>query len=97
MALQTTGSAGLTAEMKTYYDRTLLQRALPKLIHQKFGQTKSIPKNNGKIVEFRKFSGIATATTPLTEGGPFTNFKDLTVTTQTATVAQFFRHWSTSY
>lgn len=89
MALQTTVSGGLTAEMKTFYDRQLLYRALPTLLHAKFGQTKDIPANAGKIIEFRKFSGLAVATTPLTEGALFTNLKDLTVTSTTATVAQY--------
>jgi len=89
MALQTTVSAGLSSEMKTFYDRQLLTRTVPELIHAKFGQKKPIPKHGGRIIEFRKFSGLAVATTPLTEGALFTNLKDLTVTATTATVAQY--------
>lgn len=89
MALQTTGSAGLADEMKTFYDRVLLRRTVPKLVHTKFGQRKRIPKHGGRIIEFRKFSGLAVATTPLTEGALFTDLKDLTVTATTATVAQY--------
>jgi N4-gp56 family major capsid protein len=89
MALQTTVSAGLSAEMKTFYDRQLLTRTVPYLIHAKFGQKKTIPAHGGRIIEFRKFSGLAVATTPLTEGALYTNLKDLTVTATTATVAQY--------
>lgn len=89
MALQTTASAGLSAEMKTFYDRQLLLRTTPFLVHAKFGQRKRIPERAGRIIEFRKFSGLAVATTPLTEGALFTNLKDLTVTATTATVAQY--------
>lgn len=89
MALQTTASAGLSAEMKTFYDRQLLTRTVPILLHAKFGQQKPIPAHGGRIIEFRKFSGLAVATTPLTEGALFTNLKDLTVTATTATVAQY--------
>jgi N4-gp56 family major capsid protein len=89
MGLQTTVSAGLSSEMKTFYDRQLLTRTVPELIHAKFGQKKPIPKNAGRIIEFRKFTGLAVATTPLTEGALFTNLKDLTVTATTATVAQY--------
>jgi N4-gp56 family major capsid protein len=89
MGLQTTVSAGLSAEMKTFYDRQLLTRTVPNLIHAKFGQKKRIPAHGGRIIEFRKFSGLAVATTPLTEGALFTNLKDLTVTATTATVAQY--------
>jgi N4-gp56 family major capsid protein len=89
MALQTTASAGLSAEMKTFYDRQLLTRTVPKLLHSRFGQKKRIPAHGGRIIEFRKFAGLAVATTPLTEGALFTNLKDLTVTSTTATVAQY--------
>ena len=88
MALQTTGSAGLTAEMKTFYDRVLLERTVPVLLHGNFGQKRSIPMHGGKIIEFRRFSALPVATTPLTEGTPPT-LKDLTVTAITATVSQF--------
>lgn len=89
MALQTTQSAGLSDEMKTFYDRVLLTRTVPNLIHAKFGQRKRIPAHGGRIIEFRKFSGLAVATTPLAEGVLFTNLKDLTVTATTATVSQY--------
>jgi N4-gp56 family major capsid protein len=89
MALQTTASAGLSDEMKTFYDRQLLTRTVPLLVHARFGQKKTIPTHGGRIIEFRKFAGLAVATTPLTEGALFTNLKDLTVTATTATVAQY--------
>ena len=88
MSLQTTLLAGLTPEMKTFYDRVLLERALPVLLHNQFGQTKNIPARGGKTIEFRRFAGLPTATTPLTEGQPPT-LKDLTVTAITATIAQY--------
>lgn len=40
---------------KTYYDRNLLENAKTKLVHAEYGQKRSIPKNNGKTVEFRKW------------------------------------------
>jgi hypothetical protein len=43
MALQTTASVGLSDEMKTFYDRQLLTRTVPLLVHAKFGQKKTIP------------------------------------------------------
>jgi N4-gp56 family major capsid protein len=88
MALNNTASAGLSVEMKTFYDRVLLERTLPVLLHDKFAQKKTIPMHGGKTIEFRKFSALAVATTPLTEGVPPT-LKDLTATAITATVAQY--------
>ena len=63
----TTGN-DLTAEMKTFYEKTLLEAARPSLVHQQFGKKVSIPARNGRTVEFRKFSSLKKALTPLTEG-----------------------------
>ena len=86
--LQTTLLAGLSAEMKTFYDMTLIDEAQANLVHDQFGQKRPIPKNGGKTIEFRKFAALAKATTPLTEGVT-PDGKGLTVSTITATVAQY--------
>ena len=86
--LQTTLLPGLSAEMKTFYDMTLIDEAQAALVHDQFGQKRPIPKNGGKTIEFRKFAALAKATTPLTEGVT-PDGKGLTVTTITATVAQY--------
>jgi len=65
---QTTGTANLSSEMKTYYDTTLIHSAEPKLVHAQFGQKRNIPQGRGKIIEFRRFSQLPKALTPLTEG-----------------------------
>lgn len=85
--LHTTGSAGLSAEMKTYYDRRLIARALPNLLFAKFGQKRGIPRRGGKIVEFRKFASLGVAKTTLTEGTP-PDGQTLSVSAITATVEQ---------
>jgi N4-gp56 family major capsid protein len=89
MALHTTTSTGLSAEMKTFYDRMLLERTVPLLLHSKFGQQKPIPAHGGRIIEWRKFAALSTATTPLVEGTLYSDLKDLTVTTLTGTVDQY--------
>ena len=66
--VQTTLSDGLSAEMKTFYDMTLIDEASANLVHAQFGQKRPIPKNGGKTIEFRKFAPLAKAITPLTEG-----------------------------
>lgn len=58
----------LTPEMKTYYDRALIRFASPKLVHAQFGQQKPIPAGSGKTIEFRRFSPLPKALTPLTRG-----------------------------
>jgi N4-gp56 family major capsid protein len=89
MALQTSGSSGLAASVKTFYDRQLLERTTPKLLHSKFGQPKRIPRNSGKIIEWRKFDGLANATTPLVEGTLYNDLKDLNITSITGTIEQY--------
>ena len=86
--LQTTLLPGLSAEMKTFYDMTLIDEAQAALVHDQFGQKRPIPKNGGKTIEFRKFAALAKATTPLTEGVT-PDGKGLTVSTVTATVNQY--------
>jgi len=84
----TTLSPGLSAENKTYYEKTLLNNAEPNLIHNQFGDEYDIPKNGGKTIEFRKYDSLPKAIEPLTEGvTPKGN--SLNVTAVTATVAQY--------
>ena len=54
--------------VQAFYDRNLLERALPALVHDKFGQMRNIPKNNSDAIKFRRYDALPTATTPLTEG-----------------------------
>lgn len=83
-----TTSDSLSAEMKTFYDKTLITLASPYLVHDQFGQKRDIPKNGGKIIEFRKFSSLPKALTPLTEGVTPTGNK-LNVSSVSATVEQY--------
>ena len=86
--LQTTLLPGLSVEMKTFYDMTLLDEAQASLVHDQFAQKRPIPKGSGKTIEFRKFASLPKALTPLTEGVT-PDGKSLTVTAITATVAQY--------
>lgn len=85
---QTTVLSPLSAEMKTFYEDTLIDMAGPKLVHDQFGDKYPIPKNGGKTIEFRKYSPLAKATTPLTEGVTPAG-SSLSVSTITATVNQY--------
>lgn len=63
----TTGD-GMSAEMKEYYSDYLIDLAEPELVHDQFGQKHPIPKNGGKIIEFRQYDPLPEMTTPLVEG-----------------------------
>ena len=83
-----TTDSGLSAENKTFYDRTLLESAKPNLIHSQFGQKRPIPKNGGKKIEFRRYGALPKALTPLTEGVT-PDGRKLTVTAVEAEVHQY--------
>lgn len=83
-----TTDSGLSAENKTFYDRTLLESAKPNLIHAQFGQKRPIPKNGGKKIEFRRYGALPKALTPLTEGVT-PDGRKLTVTAIEAEVHQY--------
>jgi N4-gp56 family major capsid protein len=85
---QTTLLSGLTPEMKTFYDMTLIDEASANLVHDQFGQKRPIPAGGGKTIEFRKFAPLAKATTALQEGVT-PDGKSLTVTAVSAEVAQY--------
>lgn len=86
MAIETT--ATLTAAIKPFYDRGLLERATPALVHSQWGQERIIPMNVGKSIEFRKYNSLAAATSALTEG-TVPSETALTTSTVTATLAQY--------
>ena len=83
-----TTDSGLTNEMKTYYSDYLIDLAEPELVHDQFGQKQPIPKNGGKIIEFRKYDSLPKVLTPLTEGVTPDGQK-LTMSVITSTVNQY--------
>ena len=50
------------------YQRTLLQPATPKYVHNKFAQKFNIARKSGNTMKFRRYARYSAATTPLTEG-----------------------------
>ena len=83
-----TNAGALSAEMKTFYDKTLITLASANLVHEQFGQKRPIPKNGGKTIEFRRFSRLPKALKPITEGITPAGNK-LNVTAITCSVDQY--------
>lgn len=83
-----TDSDSLSAEMKTFYDKTLITLAGANLIHEQFGQKRPIPAGGGKTIEFRKFSKLPKALKAITEGVTPKGNK-LSVSKVSATVDQY--------
>ena len=85
---QTTGSADLSTEMKTFYSKYLITLAEPNLVHDQFAQKHPIPANGGKTIEFRKYDSLPKALDALTEGVT-PHGRSLKVTPLTATISQY--------
>lgn len=83
----TTGD-GMSAEMKIFYSDYLIDLAEPELVHDQFGQKHPIPKNGGKVIEFRQYDPLPEQTTPLVEGVT-PDGQSLTVKTITSEVKQY--------
>ena len=84
----TTDASGMSAEMKTFYEKRLIDQAEPALVHDQFGDPYPIPANGGKNIEFRKYDSLPKATTPLTEGVT-PDGQTMNVSTVTAEVRQY--------
>ena len=83
-----TTSSGVSAEMKTFYNNQLLQNVRANLVFNHFGKKTTLPKGNGKNVEWRRMKTFAPITTPLQEGQiPTGNSLEFEV--KTAPVAQY--------
>lgn len=87
MATTTQTYGNLTAEQRTFYDRTLLSRLLPNLTFLKYGQKRPMPKNEGDTINFRRFNSLDVPAASLTEGVT-PDGDNLSITAVTATVAQ---------
>ena len=81
-------TATMSKEMKTFYEKRLIDQAEPRLVHDQFADYYPVPQNGGKTIEFRKYDSLPKADTPLTEGVT-PNAQALTVTPLTATVKQY--------
>lgn len=87
MATTTQTYGNLTAEQRTFYDRTLLSRLLPNLTFLKYGQKRPMPKNKGDNINFRRFNSLDVPANSLTEGVT-PDGDNLSITAVTATVKQ---------
>lgn len=86
--MPTTVFATMEATDQAYYDRKLLERALPELVHTEFGQDRPLKSRNTKTIMFRRWEALAVATTALTEGITPVG-SSLSKTDITATVSQY--------
>jgi len=89
MADTVTTRTEIPAEVSNFYNRTLLEKAVPAFIYNRFAQVRDIPANSGTdVIKFRKYGLLTAQTSPLTEGVTPSG-KQLSVTDITATVLYY--------
>lgn len=81
-------TAAMSKEMKTFYEKRLIDQAESRLVHDQFADYYPVPQNGGKTIEFRKYDSLPKASTPLTEGVT-PNGQALNVTTITSDLHQY--------
>lgn len=82
MAAETTST--LSNEMMTYYESKFLERAKHLLVHEDGATKNTHAKGQGKNILFNRYSPLATATTPLTEGS---NPSEVSISSSTVTAS----------
>lgn len=83
-----TQTSSTISHLRSFYDRLLLVRLLPHLVHTMFAQVKDVPQKMTNVIKFRRYNALTLATTPLTPGvTPST--ASLTTTDISATLSQY--------
>jgi len=83
-----TGTNQVTYAVNNFYDRLLLERAVPTFIQNRFADVRDIPQGNTNIIKFRRYTNLTAATTPLVQGVTPAG-SQLSITDLTATVQQY--------
>lgn len=86
--MPTTVYATMEATDQAYYDRKLLERAMPVLLHTKFGQQRPLKTKNTNKIMFRRWEKLTPTTTALVESITPVG-SQLSKTDITATVLQY--------
>lgn len=86
MAVQTTST--ISQEVGIWYEKVFLARAEVELVHKEGAQMRSRSGNEGTTVRFTRYSPLALATTPLTEGSNPAE-SNLTAVNVDATLAEY--------
>lgn len=84
-----TDRSTVTVEVNNFYDKTLLVRAVPSLVHNRYAQVRDIPRKGGtNVIKFRRYGSLTANTTALSDGIT-PDGTALSITDVTATVLQY--------
>ena len=61
----TTGT--VSQAVGVYYDKLFMERAEANMVHDQFAQRRPLPRNEGNVARFTRYSALATQTTPINE------------------------------
>lgn len=78
----------LSPEVSTYYEKVFLARAEYELIAKEGGQIRSHPQNEGRSVNFTRYTPLTINTTPLAEGSN-PSLSNITASTVTMTLSEY--------
>jgi N4-gp56 family major capsid protein len=79
---------GTVTNVNSFYDKLMLVRLLPNLVHGLFAQVRDVPMNRTDVIKFRRYNSLTVITTALTEGVTPAS-ATLTITDVSATLAQY--------
>jgi N4-gp56 family major capsid protein len=85
----------LSQLMQTYYDRLFVDMAKHTLIHEQGGQSRPLPKGEGKVVYFQRYTPLTIITAQITEGSN-PSAVNLSATNVSGTVSEFGSYTSIS-
>jgi N4-gp56 family major capsid protein len=83
-----TAYGDISPRTAAYAEKKLLERALPYLVIEKFGQAKPLPANSSKVMKFRRYNALSNTPVTLTEGVTPSSTQ-LSYTDVTATLSQY--------
>lgn len=86
--MATTVFGDISPRTAAYASKDLLNRGIPYLVIEKFGQSKPLPSNSSKTIKFRRYTALDPTPAALTEGVTPSG-KTLTYTDVTATLVQY--------
>jgi N4-gp56 family major capsid protein len=84
-----TSTSSITHLATVHYDRTALSSLRKKFMFWKGVDNRTMPKKNGKTIQFYRYSQLGANTTPVSEGTTGGVSQTLTSATVSATVAQY--------
>ena len=89
------GSSGLTHQASVYYDRLGLDKLLPMIQFQQVCESKPLPRNAGRTIQWYRFTAGVANTNPASDG-VIGNPLSLASNTVSATVEEYNDHTSSS-